>query len=189
MNDLTVLIVTAALADNIVLSKMLGLCPFIGLSQRKEVAVGVGGATLVVLTAATAVAYAVNAWLELPALRPLVFIALAACMVQGAEIFCRLFSPLLYKALGLYFPLIATNCAVLGVMLLAVEKSPESAWHATALGFGGGLGFLLALICFAFLRENIITTKVPQLFRGAPLAMISAGWMALAFSPFIGIFR
>ena len=188
MSDIATLIVVAALADNIVLSKMLGLCPFIGTSKQPTIAAGVGVATMAVLTAAAAAAFAVDEWITIPAWRPLVFIALAAGMVQAAELFLKLFLPLLHRALGLYLPLIATNCAVLGIMLLAAQKPPESIWQAAGLGLGGGLGFFLALTSFALLRENIVTAKTPPLFRGAPLAMISAGWMALAFSPLIGAF-
>ena len=134
MSDIATLIVVAALADNIVLSKMLGLCPFIGTSKQPTIAAGVGVATMAVLTAAAAAAFAVDEWITIPAWRPLVFIALAAGMVQAAELFLKLFLPLLHRALGLYLPLIATNCAVLGIMLLAAQKPPESIWQAAGLG-------------------------------------------------------
>ena len=183
------IIATAALADNIVLAYMLGLCPFAGLSRRLDVAVGVGVATLLVLTASAAGAWAVNAMLlrDMPSLQPLVFIALAAVFVQAAELAMRLWTPLMHRLLGIYLPLIATNCAVLGVMLLAVRESPHSFGDAVARGFGGGLGFLLALLSLALLREKMVEMRAPAVMRGAPLTMLTAGWMALAFSGLTGL--
>ena len=183
------IIATAALADNIVLAYMLGLCPFAGLSRRLDVAVGVGVATLLVLTASAAGAWAVNAMLlrDMPSLQPLVFIALAAVFVQAAELAMRLWTPLMHRLLGIYLPLIATNCAVLGVMLLAVRESPHSFGDAVARGFGGGLVFLLALLSLALLREKMVEMRAPAVMRGAPLTMLTAGWMALAFSGLTGL--
>lgn len=183
------IIATAALADNIVLAYMLGLCPFAGLSRRLDVAVGVGVATLLVLTASAAGAWVVNAMLlrDMPSLQPLVFIALAAVFVQAAELAMRLWTTLMHRLLGIYLPLIATNCAVLGVMLLAVRESPHSFGDAVARGFGGGLGFLLALLSLALLREKMVEVRAPAVMRGAPLTMLTAGWMALAFSGLTGL--
>lgn len=184
------IIAAAALADNIVLAKMLGLCPFAGLSRRMDVAAGVGFATAVVLTVSAAAAWLINhALLEsLPAVRPLVFIALAATIVQAAEQLMRWKMPRMHRMLGVYLPLIATNCAVLAVMLLAVRDAPDSFLHATARGFGGGVGFMLAVICLAAVRGRIVESRTPMTMRGAPLTMITAGWMALAFSGLTGIF-
>ena len=184
MSAFAAVVFAAALAENIVLAKMLGLCPFAGLSRRLDVAVGVGLATCAVLTVASFAAYWADALLlaEMPLLRPLVFIATASAAVAAAELIMRLFAPLLHRALGLYLPLIATNCAVLGIMLIAVSGENNNWLQATAQGFGGGLGFMLAVVVFALLRARIVEARVPAAMRGAPLAMITAGWMALAFS-------
>lgn len=179
------LVFAAAIAENIVLAKMLGLCPFAGLSRRLDVAIGVGAATSAVLTFASVAAYYANELIGgLLLLRPMVFIAIASGAVAAAELLMRLFAPVMHRALGLYLPLIATNCAVLGVMLLAAGGGDEDggALSALAQGLGGGLGFMLAVVVFALLRERIVESIVPPSMRGAPLAMITAGWMALAFS-------
>ena len=184
-------IAAAALAENIVLAKMLGLCPFAGLSRRMDVAAGVGLATAAVLTVSSAAAWIVNHFLlsDFPAARPLVFIALAAAIVQAAEQLMRSRTPQMHRMLGVYLPLIATNCAVLAVMLLAVRDAPDSFLHATARGFGGGIGFALAVVCLAAVRARLVESRAPPLMRGAPLTMITAGWMALAFSGLAGVFN
>ncbi len=184
MNSLVAVIIAAALAENIVLTKMLGLCPFAGLSRRTDVAVGVGLATCAVLAVASFLAFWADAFLlaDFPLLRPLVFITAASAAVAAAELIMRLFFPRMHRALGLYLPLIATNCAVLGAMLIAVREFPGDWLRATLFGFGAGLGFMLAVIVFATLRERIVESRVPQTMRGAPLAMITAGIMALALS-------
>ena len=190
MSAFAAMVVTAALAENIVLAKMLGLCPFIGLSRRLDVAIGVGLATTAVLTLACAIAWGLNALLPAPllVLRPLLFIAVVAVAVQSAEMALRLFLPLLHRTLGVFLPLIATNCAVLGIMLLLVQKGDVGFWHAVGGGLGGGLGFCLAVVSLALLRRRIVEAQVPNAFRGAPLAVISAGIMALAFSALAGAF-
>lgn len=190
MNDFFTVIIVAALIDNIVLTKLLGLCPFMGLSRRLDVAVGVGAATTLVLTAACVAAWALNHLLPpaLFSLRPLVFIAAVACAVQATEMVLRLAAPLLHRALGVFLPLIATNCAVLGIMLLLIEKETSFA-RAAAGGLGGGLGFSLAVVAMALLRQRIVEAQVPAAFRGAPVAVLSAGIMALALSGITGAFR
>lgn len=169
---------------------MLGLCPFTGLSRRLDVALGVGAATTLVLTVSAAAAWLLNHTLlaAAPAAQPLVFIGLAAFLVQVAEQVMRWKMPLLHRMLGIYLPLIATNCAVLAVILLAVREAPDSLWEATCRGLGGGLGFMLAVLCLALVRERIVESQTPAAMRGAPLTMITAGWMALAFSGLTGIF-
>ena len=163
MSDIATLIVVAAWPTILFYPKCWALS-FYRTSKQPTIAAGVGVATMAVLTAAAAAAFAVDEWITIPAWRPLVFIALAAGMVQAAELFLKLFLPLLHRALGLYLPLIATNCAVLGIMLLAAQKPPESIWQAAGLGLGGGLGFFLALTSFALLRENIVTAKTRRCF-------------------------
>ena len=183
-------VAVAAVAENIVLAKMLGLCPFAGLSRRLDIAVGVGMATTVVLTIAAAAAWLINNTLlaTWAAAQPLAFIAAAAIIVQAAEQLLKLRAPQMHRMLGVYLPLITTNCAVLAVMLTAVRQSPDSLSQAVSLGFGGGLGFMLAVACLALLRARIVESRAPAAFRGAPLTMITAGWMALAFSGLHGIF-
>lgn len=183
MTEAAAIIAAAALAENIVLAKMLGLCPFTGLSRRLDVAAGVGAATAATLTVCAAVAWlsaqALPAGME--AAQPAIFIAVAAAVVQAAELLMRMGAPRMHRMLGVYLPLIATNCAVLAVMLLAARLE-DSLWHAALAGFGGGLGFMMAVVCLALVRERIVEAKIPKHLRGAPLAMITAGWMALAFS-------
>ena len=193
--SIAAVIVAAALADNIVLAKMLGLCPFAGLSRRLDVAFGVGCATLAVLTLASAAAWLADYFLldGIPALRPAVFIAVVAALVQFAELTTRIKFPVLHRALGVYLPLVATNCAVLGVMLLALapdafapaQSAPADFARTVAFGFGGGLGFLLAVSVFALVRERVAEAPVPECMRGAPLAMLTAGLMALGFSALV----
>lgn len=186
MDEFFAIIISAAVVDNIVLAKMLGLCPFISLSKRLSLAVGVGVVTTFILTAAVMMIYAVEVLIGgvagLQPLRPLVFIALIAVAVQAVEILMRVFLPLLHRSLGVFLPLVATNCAVLGVVLLALRDYPASFASAAAFGLGGGLGFLLAIVCAAAINMRIVETQVPTLIRGAPLAMMSAGIMALAFA-------
>ncbi|MGI9307124.1 MAG: electron transport complex protein RnfA [Gammaproteobacteria bacterium] len=184
------IIAAAALAENIVLAKMLGLCPFAGLSRRLDIALGIGLATTFILTASSAAAWALNHFLlaEFSALQAPAFIALAAVFVQGAEHIMRLGAPRMHRMLGVYLPLITTNCAVLAVMLLAVRGNSDSLQSAALQGFGGGLGFMLAVAGLALARGRVVESKTPALFRGAPLTMITAGWMALAFSGLAGAF-
>lgn len=192
--NVIIIIATAALAENIVLGKMLGLCPFTGLSRRLPIAVGVGAATTAVLTLSAAAAWCIEHFIlhqwslaHSAVLHPAIFIALAACFVQAGELIMRIYAPLLHRMLGVYLPLIATNCAVLAVMLIAVQESGRSLLHATALGFGGGLGFSLAVVCLALLRGRMSESSVPPIMRGAPITMLTAGWMALAFSGLAGV--
>ena len=189
MSELLAIIATAAIVDNIVFSKMLGLCPFIGLSKQPSLAAGVGTATTIVLTLACMAAWIFSAitpdnW---QILQPLAFIVIVACLVQIMELSCRLFFPLLHRHLGVFLPLIATNCAILGIMLLALRGATPSFWQAAATGLGGGIGFFIAVFCLSLIRQRIVTARVPAAFRDAPLSMITAGWMALAFSALAGI--
>ena len=184
------IIFSAAIAENVVLSKMLGLCPFISLSKRLSMAAGVGAATTMVLTSACALAWIFESTVpaDLAVLRPLVFIAAVAIVVQLAQIIIQLYVPLLHRHLGIFLPLIATNCAVLGVMLTALGNA--TSWRkAIAFGFGGGVGFAIAVVCFALIRERLIDARVPATLRGAPLCMITAGIMSLAFSGLYGAIR
>jgi len=174
----------AALVNNVVLAKFLGLCPFMGVSGKVESAAGLGLATALVLTIACTLASLADTHLlrplQAPGLRTLVYILVIAVSVQATEMLLRRFSPLLFRVLGIYVPLITTNCAVLGVALLATQQDmdlPTAAWF----GFSSAMGFMLVLVVFAALRERVVETAVPLALRGAPIALVSAGMMSLAF--------
>jgi electron transport complex protein RnfA len=173
-----------------VLAKFLGLCPFMGVSRRLDSAYGMALATGFVLTLSSALSWMVQRWLLAPLhlehLRTLAFILVIAAVVQFTEIVMRRQAPLLYRVLGIFLPLITTNCAVLGVALLNVQAL-HSLLDAIVYGFGAALGFGLVLILFAAMRERLDAADVPDSFRGAPIALINAGLMALAFMGFAGL--
>ena len=190
MTDLLLLALGASLVNNFVLTQFLGLCPFVGVSRRFEAAAGMALATLFVLTVASGASYAVWHWilepLGLEYLRTLVFILLIAAVVQVTEMLVRASSPLLHELLGVFLPLITTNCAVLGVALLNLERQ-HGLVESLVFGAAAAAGFGLALLAFAGLRERLETADVPAAFRGTPLALITAGLMALAFMGFGGL--
>ena len=190
MSDLLLLAVGASLVNNFVLSNFLGLCPFVGVSRRFEAAAGMALATMLVLTLASGLSYAAWHWILLPLgleyLRTLVFILLVAAVVQLTELFVRATSPLLHELLGVFLPLITTNCAVLGVALLNAERQHDLL-QSLVFGAAAAAGFGLALLLFAALRERLDGSDVPAAFRGAPIALVSAGLMALAFMGFGGL--
>lgn len=190
MTDLLLLAIGASLVNNFVLTQFLGLCPFVGVSRRFEAAAGMALATLFVLTLASGASYAVWHWilepLGLEYLRTLVFILLIAAVVQVTEMLVRASSPLLHELLGVFLPLITTNCAVLGVALLSLERQ-HGLVESLVFGAAAAAGFGLALLAFAGLRERLETADVPAAFRGTPLALITAGLMALAFMGFGGL--
>lgn len=190
MTDLLLLALGASLVNNVVLTQFLGLCPFVGVSRRLEAAAGMALATLLVLTITSGASYAVWHWvlepLGLGYLRTLVFILLIAALVQATEMMVRASSPLLHELLGVFLPLITTNCAVLGVALINLERQ-HSFIESLVYGAAAAAGFGLALLAFAGLRERLETADVPAAFRGAPLALVTAGLMALAFMGFGGL--
>ncbi len=190
MTDLLLLALGASLVNNFVLTQFLGLCPFVGVSRRFEAAAGMALATLFVLTLASGASYAVWHWilepLDLGYLRTLVFILLIAAVVQATELLVRASSPLLHELLGVFLPLITTNCAVLGVALLNLERQ-HGLVESLVYGAAAAAGFGLALLAFAGLRERLEAADVPAAFRGTPLALITAGLMALAFMGFGGL--
>jgi len=191
MESYLLMIVGTVLVNNIVLTKMLGLCPFMGVSKKVETSIGMGAATTFVLTLATSVTYLVNTYLlgpELSYLQTLSFIVVIAGVVQFTEMFIKKSSPVLYQALGIYLPLITTNCAVLGYALLNVQAKHNFV-ESVVYGFGGALGFTLALVVFASMRERLESADIPPVFRGAPIAMISAGLLSLAFLGFSGLVK
>jgi len=190
MSDLLLLALGASLVNNFVLTNFLGLCPFVGASRRYEAAAGMALATLFVLTLASGASYAAYHWLLEPLglgyLRTLVFILLIAAAVQFTELLIRATSPLLHQLLGVFLPLITTNCAVLGVALLNLERQ-HGLLESLVFGAAAAAGFGLALLLFAALRERIDAGDVPAAFRGAPIALVTAGLMALAFMGFGGL--
>jgi len=192
MSDLVLIILATVLVNNFVLVKFLGLCPLLGASTKFETTLGMSLATTFVLTLASAFSYLIDTWLlipfELEYLRLLSFILIIAGSVQFTEMFVRYSSPILHQILGIYLPLITTNCAVLGVALLNTSQS-ESFLQALAYGIGAGLGFCLVMILFAGLRERLAVADVPVPFKGAAIALVTAGLMSMAFIGFAGVIR
>ncbi len=189
MSDLFLIILATVLVNNFVLVKFLGLCPFMGVSGRVEPAVGMALATGFVLTLSSAVSYLAETFVLVPFgleyLRTLTFILVIACMVQFTELMVQRLSPLLHQVLGIYLPLITTNCAVLGVALLNAAEA-GSFVESVFYGVGAAGGFALVLILFAEIRERLATAPVPRAFRGAAIGLVTAGIMSLAFMGFAG---
>jgi len=192
MTDLALILVATVLVNNFVLVKFLGLCPFMGVSRKLETATGMALATTFVLTLSSVCSHLVNAYLLDPLgleyLRTIAFILVIAAVVQFTEMVVEKTSPLLYQVLGIYLPLITTNCAVLGVALLNVQES-HGFLESLVYGLGAALGFSLVMILFAGVRERVAAADVPEPFRGASIALITAGMMALAFMGFAGLVR
>jgi electron transport complex protein RnfA len=192
MTELMLVVLAAALVNNFVLVQFLGLCPFMGASRKVEGAIGMSLATGLVLTTSSGLAYLIDRWLlapfDLRYLRLISFILVIGAAVQLTDILIRRFSPLLHRVLGIYIPLIASNCAVLGVALLNSNAS-RSFVAAVFYGAGAALGFGLALALLAGLRERLQRADVPQAFRGNPIAFVTAGILSLAFLGFVGFAR
>lgn len=186
------LVIGTALINNFVLVKFLGLCPFMGVSKKVETAIGMGMATTFVLTVASLSAYLLETYILAPLnaqfLRTLVFILVIAVIVQLTEMIVHKTSPTLYRLLGIYLPLITTNCAVLGVALLNVNLS-NNLVASVLYGFGAAAGFSLVLVLFSALRERLVAADVPKVFQGASIALITAGFMSLAFMGFTGLVK
>lgn len=192
MKDYALILLSSAWVNNFVLTQFLGLCPFFGTSRKPETALGMGLATTFVLSLSAVFSYLANRYLLEPSgldyLRIIVFIVVIAGVVQFTERIVRGTSPLLHRVLGIFLPLITTNCAVLGVALL-IAQQPRDLIAAFLHGFGAALGFTLALVLFAGLRERIDLADVPAPFRGTAIAMITAGLLSLAFMGFAGMVR
>lgn len=192
MTEYALILVSTILVNNFVLVKFLGLCPFMGVSRKLETATGMALATTFVLTLSSVCSYLVNTYLLSPLgleyLRTIAFILVIAAVVQFTEMVIRRTSPLLYQVLGIFLPLITTNCAVLGVALLIVQQETGFI-EATLYGFGAAVGFSMVLIMFAAMRERIAAADVPIAFRGPAIALVTAGLMSLAFMGFSGLVK
>ena len=190
--NLLLIAVGAALVNNVVLSQFLGLCPFIGVSKKVDTAAGMGGAVIFVITIASAVTSMIYTFilekLNITYLQTIVFILVIAALVQFVEMFLKKMVPALYQALGVYLPLITTNCAVLGVALINVQKSYDFL-SSVVNGFGTAVGFTISIVIMAGIREKIEYNDVPESFKGTPIVLITAGLMAMAFFGFSGLIK
>jgi len=192
MVEYALILVSTILVNNFVLVKFLGLCPFMGVSRKLETAMGMGLATTFVLTLSSVASYLVNAYLLEPFgldyLRTIAFIVVIAGVVQFTEMLVHKTSPMLYQVLGIFLPLITTNCAVLGVALLNTQAQ-HSFLESAVYGFGAAVGFSLVLILFAAMRERLAVADVPLPFQGAAISLVTAGLMSLAFMGFSGLVK
>ncbi len=190
MTDVLLLMFTAILVENFIFSKFYGCCPFLGVSEHPETALGMGMAVTFVMTVSGAATWVVYHYLLLPFdlayLQTVAFILVIAALVQFIEMFLRRFIPALYSALGIYLPLITTNCAVLSAALLAVQKGLTFG-ESVLFGFSAALGFTLAITVFAGVRARMENANPPRAFKGFPITLIAAGLLAMAFSCFSGI--
>ncbi|WP_417070703.1 electron transport complex subunit RsxA [Niveibacterium terrae] len=184
------LLTGAVLVNNVVLVRILGMCPFFGVSKKLDAAIGMGAATTFVLTLGCGTSYLIDHYLLIPFgviyLRTLAFIVVIAAIVQFTELVVQKTSPDLYQVLGIYLPLITTNCAVLGIPLLSVALG-QNLLESLVFGFGSSVGFSLALVLFAGIRERLAGADVPRFFKGTAIAMVTAGLMSLAFMGFAGL--
>ena len=191
METYLLILICTVFVNNIVMSKILGLCPFMGVSRKLETAIGMGAATTFVLTLASGASHLIDTYLlgqELSYLRTLSFIVVIAGIVGFTEMFIKKTSPVLFRVLGIYLPLITTNCAVLGIPLLNVQEQ-HGFVESLFFGLGGALGFTLVLVLFAAMRERLEAADVPVAFKGTSIAMITAGLMSLAFMGFAGLIK
>ena len=191
MTEYLLILVSAVFVNNIVMVKILGLCPFMGVSKKLEAAIGMGAATTFVLTLASGSSYLINQYLlgpELSYLTTLSFIVVIAGIVQFTEMVIQKTSPVLYQVLGIYLPLITTNCAVLGIPLLNVQAK-HNFMESILFGMGGALGFTLVMVLFAAMRERMEGADIPPVFKGSAIAMITAGLMSLSFMGFSGLIK
>ena len=195
MKELLIIAIGSALVNNVVLSQFLGICPFLGVSKKVETAAGMGGAVVFVITLASFVTGVINKFIlankaimdgKLVYLQTIVFILVIACLVQFVEMFLKKSMPSLYQALGVYLPLITTNCAVLGVALTNVQKS-YSILEGVINGIGISVGFLIAIVILAGIREKMEYNDISESFRGTPIVLITSALMAIAFFGFSGL--
>ena len=192
MSEYLLLLIGTVFVNNIVLVKFLGLCPFMGVSRKVETAIGMSAATTFVLTLSAILSYMINSWILAPLglefLRTIAFIIAIAAVVNFTELVVHKTSPLLYNVLGIFLPLITTNCAVLGVALINVQEQ-NSFLQSAIFGFGAALGFSLVLVLFAAMRERVNVADVPVPFQGAAIGLVTAGLMSLAFMGLGGLVK
>ena len=190
MTHLILIFLSAALVNNVILSQFLGICPFLGVSKKVETAAGMGGAVIFVITLSSVITSLLYKFLLLPNdlqyLNTIVFILVIAALVQFVEMVLKKIMPSLYQSLGVYLPLITTNCAVLGVALLSVQND-YSILESTIHGIGASVGFFLAIVLMAGIREKLETSNIPEAFKGTPIVLVTAGLMAIAFCGFGGV--
>lgn len=190
VKDLLVILISSSLVSNVVLSQFLGLCPFLGVSKKINTAAGMGGAIIFVITLSSAIAGVIYQYVLTPFhmeyLQTIVFILVIAALVQFVEMFLKKFVKPLYQALGVYLPLITTNCAVLGVALTNVQKE-YGILAGTVNGFATALGFMIAIVILAGIREKMAYNDIPESFKGMPNVLLTAGLMAIAFCGFSGL--
>ena len=190
ISRLLAITLAAILANNFIFSQFLGICPFLGVSKKVDTAVGMGFAVTFVMGLASAITWAVNKFilvpLDLEYMQTVAFILVIASLVQFIEMFLQKSMPSLYTALGVYLPLITTNCAVLGVALLNIQEGYNFN-ESVVYGITGGIGFLVAIVLFASIRERLVFAEYPKSFEGFPIALVTAGLMALAFMGFSGL--
>ena len=188
--ELLAITLGAILANNFIFSQFLGICPFLGVSKKVDTAIGMGIAVTFVMGLASAVCFLVNNFILIPLglgyMQTVAFILVIASLVQFIEMFLQKAMPSLYTALGVYLPLITTNCAVLGVVLLNVQNNYNFI-SSVVYGITGGIGFLVAIVLFASIRERLVFAEYPKAFEGFPIALVTAGLMALAFMGFSGL--
>ncbi len=190
MKELILIAIGSALVNNVVLSQFLGICPFLGVSKRTDTAAGMGGAVIFVITISSLLTSIIYNYLlvglHIEYLKTIVFILVIAALVQFVEMFLKKSSPSLYKALGVYLPLITTNCAVLGVALTNVQKD-YGILPSVVNGFATAVGFTVSIVILAGVRERIEYNDIPESFKGTPIVLVTAGLMAIAFMGFSGI--
>lgn len=183
------ILLTAILTENFVLAKFLGICPFLGVSKKTKTATGMGIAVIFVMVLSTAVTYPINSLLvknDLEYLQTIVFILVIAALVQLVEIVLKKYMPPLYNSLGIYLPLITTNCAVLGVVLLNIDKGHNFA-ESMVNSLGGGVGFLVAMLMFAGVRERMESSDIPESLKGLPITLVAASLVSMSFLGFAGL--
>ncbi len=190
IKELLIILISSSLVSNVVLSQFLGLCPFLGVSKKTDTALGMGGAVIFVITLSSAVAGVIYRFILVPLdityLQTIVFILVIAALVQFVEMFLKKFIPSLYQALGVYLPLITTNCAVLGIALTNVQKDYDIL-TGVVNGFATAVGFTIAITILAGIREKIEYNDIPTAFKGMPIVLLTAGLMAIAFCGFSGL--
>lgn len=190
MINIFLIFISAAIVNNFVLAYFLGICPFLGVSKRIDTAVNMGLATTFVMTLSAAMTWLINTFIlvkfNLPFLQYVTFIIAIASLVQLVEMFIRKTSPALYRSLGIFLPLITTNCAILGLALFAVLRE-YSFIESLSFGIGAGVGFTIALVIMAGIREELEFADIPEALKGAPITLLAAGMLALAFMGFAGL--